>query len=78
MPAFITRFIWPFIQKYLIKKLIKLGTYLLAKWQRDKQLEEKAEVLAEAGTSPDLTPEQKAKEIEDAHKNMVGARSKLN
>jgi hypothetical protein len=74
---------WPLLQKYFISKLFALLPQIKAwfdmvinKIKRDQELAEKLEDLKKAGTNPELTPEQKAKEIEDAGLALIDSANK--
>ena len=56
----------PLIQKYIINKVLAWAAWAFERWQRNLEIDKAAEKLKEAGTKPELTPEQKAKEQEDA------------
>lgn len=77
MSALLTRlllFFRPLIQKYLLSKIsawigvviVKIKAY---RWK--KELDKKTEVLKEAGETPSLSPQEKAKEIEDAFDDVI-------
>lgn len=58
-----------FLQKYAVEAAINWVLGLIAKlktgaWK--KEVDKATEAVKEAGTNPELTPEQKAKEQEDA------------
>lgn len=73
----------PLINKYIVSKLfagvVKLITWVKASISLKKYKEEladKKEKLDEAGENPALTPEQKAKEIEDAAAALIDSANK--